>query len=482
MTFKTLSTAITASLLSLNSQAATDVIESVTLPKGSPVYEYSLDNGLKIIVKPDHRAPVVLSQIWYRIGSTYEPNGITGISHMLEHMMFKGTKKLKPGQIDEIVEDNGGQQNAFTSYDYTAYYQYWGADNLNLSFEIESDRMRNLLLDQHLFDKEKQVVLEERNMRTEDNPIGYAFERHMAAANLSNPRHHPIIGWRGDIEQYTVNDLNQWYQNWYAPNNATLVVVGDVDPKEVKQKAESYFGNIQASKLPETKKHPNQPAIGSRVVHVDREKVEVPTLILGFNTPSIKTVKDIKEAYALMVLDSILGGNASSRLQTELVRNKEIASSINSEYEPFALDGTQLMIFALPNGSNTLDDVKTNILKQIQTIQKNGIDKEELEKVKVNVLASKIYSMDSLTSQAFLLGSFASLGLSSDDAQNYLESVLKVTPDEVQAVANKYLTDENMTVTYLKQKDIIKPSNVTNDKTKELKEIGPLTDTDDLQS
>ncbi|TNF69299.1 MAG: insulinase family protein [Gammaproteobacteria bacterium] len=457
MTFKTtLSSALTLSLLSMTSSYA-DSAKEITLPEGNPVYEYTLDNGLKIIVKPDHRAPVVLSQIWYRVGSTYEPNGITGISHMLEHMMFKGTATFKPGDIDKLVEENGGQQNAFTSYDYTAYYQYWGKDNLKLSFKIESDRMHQLQLDQQLFNNEKQVVLEERNMRTEDNPIGYAFERHMAAANLSNPRHHPIIGWRGDIEQYQLNDLNNWYKQWYAPNNATLVVIGDVDPESVYKDAKYYFNDIPKSTLPETKTHYVQPASGIQRIEVKRPKVEVPTIIIGYNTPSIKTAEHDWEPYALMVLDSILGGNASSRLQTNLVRKKEVATTVSSEYEPFALNGTQLIVFALPTPNFTLELLEKGILSQIETLKTDRISDTELQRVKVNVLASKIYSIDSLNSQAFLLGSFASIGLNPNQAQNYLKYLLEVTPEQIQQVANKYLTEDNMVVTYLKQKESESP-------------------------
>lgn len=451
MTLKsTLSSALTASIISMN-VGLSDPTQTVHLPEGTPVYEYTLDNGLKVIVKPDHRAPVVLAQIWYRVGSTYEPNGITGISHMIEHMMFKGTKNFKPGDIDHLVEENGGQQNAFTSYDYTAYYQYWGKDKLKLSFEIESDRMQYLNLKEDLFDKEKQVVLEERNMRTEDNPIGYAFERHMAAANLSNPRHHPIIGWRGDIEQYTLTDLNAWYKNWYAPNNATLVVVGDVDPETVHQQAIHYFGNIPKANTPKRKTHYDQPATGLQRIDVERPKVEVPTLIVSFNTPSIKTADQKWEPYALMVLDSILGGNASSRLQSDLIRKTEIASSVSSEYEAFALNGTQFLIFALPADNHKLSELEKHVLEQIDIIKKDGISQDELQRVKVNVLASKVYSMDSLNSQAFILGSFASLGLDTDMAQDYLQTLLEITPEQIQAVANKYLTEDNMTVTFLKK-------------------------------
>ena len=217
------------------------------------VHEYHLKNGLTLLVKEDHRAPVVISEIWYKVGSSYEPNGTTGISHALEHMMFRGTGKFGPGVLEKIVSENGGEQNAFTDSDFTAYYQKFSVDKLAVSFELEADRMRNLLLRPQDFLKEIQVVMEERRMRVDDNPQEILLERLNAAAFVASPYHHPVIGWKNDLQNMTVEDLRKWYQTWYAPNNAILVVVGDVNPNLVYQLAQTYFSNLKPIILPKIK-------------------------------------------------------------------------------------------------------------------------------------------------------------------------------------------------------------------------------------
>ena len=213
------------------------------------VSEHVLGNGLKVLVKEDHRSPVAVSQVWYKVGSSYEPGGITGISHMLEHMMFKGTDKHAPGEFSRIIAENGGEENAFTGTDYTAYFQTMEASRLAVSFELEADRMRNLHLLPDELKKELQVVTEERRMRTDDNPQAKMQEHFNAMAYTNSPYKNPVIGWPSDIENYKVEDLQAWYQRWYAPNNATLVVVGDVQPKAVFALAEKYFGPLKPSEL-----------------------------------------------------------------------------------------------------------------------------------------------------------------------------------------------------------------------------------------
>ena len=217
------------------------------------VYEKTLKNGLKVIVKEDHRAPIMVSQVWYKVGSSYEHNGITGVSHVLEHMMFKGTKKYPPGEFSRIIAANGGQENAFTGRDYTAYFQTMEKRRLPISFEMEADRMRNVVLLEEEFKKEIQVVMEERRMRTEDNPHALTYEQFSAAAYVNSPYHWPIIGWMNDLENMNVDDLAKWYRTWYAPNNATVVVAGDVNPDEVFALAKEHFGDIEPSVIPKVK-------------------------------------------------------------------------------------------------------------------------------------------------------------------------------------------------------------------------------------
>lgn len=440
-----------------------------SLPEGDQIHTYQLNNGLDLLVKTDKRAPVVLAQIWYKVGASYEPAGLTGISHMLEHMMFKGTKQFPPGKIDELVEEHGGSQNAFTAYDYTSYYQFWGNNQLDLSLKIESSRMNGLLFDQKKFEKEKQVVKEERRMRVEDNPIAFAYERLASTAFANNPRSHPVIGWMGDIDQYQLNDVQSWYQKWYAPNNATLVVVGDVNPDTVYQKVKHHFKEIPSEKLPETKKHIPIPPAGEKQIDVHHSSVNVPTLLMGYQVPAVKSTQNTESIYALMVLEKILGGMSSSRLQKNLVRNQMLAASVQTSYEAFALNDTLFTIIAIPSGDHSLKSLKTEIENQIRLIQKNGIEQAELDRVKTDILATKIYMQDSITSQASLLGSFASLGLSPQYMHTFLNRMLKVTPEQVQKAASQYLKTENLTTAFLTQKpdkqqvDKQKPSTKNNE-------------------
>ena len=410
-------------------------------------HEYVLNNGLRLLVTPDKRAPVVIAQVWYKIGAIYEPKGLTGISHMLEHMMFKGTAKFKPGEIEEIVLNNGGKQNAFTNHDYTAYYQYWGNDQLEKSFEIESERMTNLKLDQALFDKEKQVVMEERRMRVEDNPQSYAYEQLIDLANKPNPNHHPVIGWMSDIKAYQLADLADWYRNYYAPNNATIVIVGDVNPNEVYRLVKKYFNHIPPSKhIPKQPKQKNLTNSGYKHLNVYRKNVSIPTLLMAYNVPSIITAKQSWEPYALIVLDSIIADNNSSRLRKNLTRDKQITTHISSGYNPFSISPTLLTIIALPNHGIDTQQLEQTIIQELNKIKHNGITQKELKRIQQNVIASKIYSLDSIPSQANILGTFISIGLDKDMTRNYLNKILAVTPKQVSKVAQKYINNKNLTV------------------------------------
>jgi zinc protease len=413
-------------------------------------YEYHLENGLTLLVTPDHRAPVVISQVWYKIGSIYEPKGLTGISHMLEHMMFKGTTKFKPGEIEEIVLNNGGQQNAFTSHDYTAYYQYWGADKLEESFDIESSRMSDLTLNENLFIKEKEVVKEERRMRIEDNPQGYAYETLIDLAYNPNPMHHPVIGWMNDIEDYKLADLDKWYTSYYAPNNATIIVVGDVNPENVYNLVSKYFSHIPSSnKIPTKPKKINLINSGYKNKKIERPNVQVPTLLMAYTTPSLITAKDKWEPYALAVLDTIIADTNSSRLRKELVRKDELAISISSNYDPFSISQSLLTITALPNNGVKPQELQEKIIIQLNDIKKTGITQKELTRIKNTIIADKVYALDSIPTQANMLGSVVSIGLPKNTIEEYLSALTKVTASQVKEVANKYLNTDNLTVVEL---------------------------------
>lgn len=377
---------------------------------------------------------------------------------MLEHMMFKGTTKFQPGEIEEIVLNNGGQQNAFTSHDYTAYYQYWGADKLEESFDIESSRMTDLTLDEILFTKEKEVVMEERRMRIEDNPHGYAYETLLDLAYNPNPMHHPVIGWMKDIQAYKLKDLDDWYSSYYAPNNATIIVVGDVNPEKVYDLVNKHFGQIPSSnKIPTQPKQIDLINSGYKHKTIARENVQVPTLLMAYTTPSLITATVKWEPYALAALDTIIADTNSSRLRKELVRKEELAISISSSYDPFSISQSLLTITALPNNGVTLSNLKNEIINQLNDIKQTGITQEELTRIKNNIIADKIYALDSIPTQANMLGSIVSIGLPKATIEEYLLALTEVTAEQVKQVADKYLNDDNLTVVELYQENT--PSN-----------------------
>jgi zinc protease len=411
----------------------------------NPVFEYTLPNGLKLLVKEDHRAPVVISQIWYKVGSSYEPGGITGISHALEHMMFKGTQKYPPGAFVHIIAANGGEENAETSDDYTFYYQELASDKLNLSFQLEADRMRNLLLSPQEFAKEIQVVISERHMRTDDIPDSLTYERFAAAAHISSPYHQPVIGWIDDLNHMTAQDLRQWYQNWYAPNNATIVVVGDVKPQAVLALATTYFGTIATSSIPALKPQQEIPPLGTRRLTV-KTPAQLPWIVMGYNVPSLKTAKEPWHAYALEVLAGILDGGSSARLSKDILRGTQSATDANAGYALYSRLDTLFTLDATPATGHTLSELETALLKQVQQLQTQLVSNEELARVKAQVVANKIYQKDSIVQQATELGMLVSVGLPWQTSDDYVKQIQAITPAQLQTVAKLYLTPERLTV------------------------------------
>ncbi|HEX4869763.1 MAG TPA: pitrilysin family protein, partial [Moraxellaceae bacterium] len=290
------------------------------LARAAATTEFTLANGLKVVVREDHRAPVLAVQVWYRIGSAFEPDGLTGMSHALEHMMFKGTARVPAGEFSRVVSLYGGTDNAFTTDDYTAYYQVYTADKLPLALELEADRMRNLVLRPEDFAQEIRVVMEERRLRTDDSPDGVAGERFLSLAYLTSPSRVPTIGYMRDLEKMTLEDLRRWYDTWYAPNNATLVVAGDVDPAVVRAQAERFFGPLAPRALPAVRVPRELPEPGDRFLSLQLP-AKVPALYLGFNVPSLNTAP-AGDAEALRMLAGVLDEGFSARLETRLVRGQ----------------------------------------------------------------------------------------------------------------------------------------------------------------
>jgi zinc protease len=430
----------------------------------SSVQEYTLDNGLKVLVKQDKRAPIAVVQLWYRVGTSYEHEGITGLSHALEHMMFKGTKNHKSGQFEVILSKNGARNNAFTSQDYTAYYEILAKDRIEVALELEADRMRNLILDPDEFKKEIEVVKEERRMRTDDNPVSSTREQFNAIAFINSPYRAPVIGWMVDLDTMKLNDLRTWYKKWYAPNNATLVIVGDVEPEKIKPLVDKYFANIPKSELPEIKPRTEVKQFGERYLKV-KLPAKVPSLRMGFKTPGmIDAIKPVAgkvkvkkwEPYALEVLATILDGGNSARLPKHLVRGQEIAVSASAGYYGFGRLSDLFVLTGTPAKGTTVMQLKEALLKEIQTLKDTLVTADELKRVKAQVIAGEVYERDSIEHIATLLGSLEATGIGYQLMDDYVPQVLAVTPEQIQTVAKKYLINDHLTVAELIPQDLNK--------------------------
>lgn len=421
---------------------------SVARNASAAVHEVVLDNGLKVIVKEDHRAPVVVSQIWYKVGASDEPDGLTGISHVLEHLMFKGTPKYPAGSFSRIIAENGGRENAFTGPDYTAYFQTLEKSRLPVAFELEADRMRNLVLDPAEFAKEVRVVMEERRLRTDDQPEALAYEKFMNTAYRVHSYKNPIIGWMRDLEKMTIADVRAWYRRWYVPNNATLVVAGDVEPRAVVALARQHFGPIPAGRVERTHIPAEPPQIAPRRSTL-KAPAQVPNLIIGYHVPAYGHAEETWEPYALMVLNGILGGGNSSRFQRELVRGTAVASGIASGYNAAARHPGLFTINGTPVNGQTVRKLEAAVRAQIRRLQDEPVTAEELERIKAQVVASDVYQRDSVFYQAMKIGTLETVGLDWRLADDFVARLRAVTAAQVQAVAKKYLIESNMTVTVL---------------------------------
>ena len=417
-------------------------------PAAADVYEHVLDNGLKVLVKPDRRAPIVTSQVWYKVGSSYEPGGITGVSHVLEHMMFKGTENLEPGEFSQIIADNGGDENAFTGTDYTAYFQTLAADRLEVSFELEAERMRRLTLPEEEFVKELEVVKEERRLRTDDNPQSLTYEQFQAVAYQASPYRHPIIGWPSDLEAMQVDDLRKWYQKWYSPNNATVVVVGDVDPQAVFALAEEHFGPLEAEPVAPPKPRAEPEQRGERRLVVKAPAKE-PYLIMGYKVPVLANAEQDWQPYALEMLASVLDGGASARFSRELVRCERIAASAGAGYNAFSRLPGLFRLSGTPAKGHSVDELEAALLEQIERVRTELVAKDELERIRTQLIAGKVYEKDSVFYQAMQLGQLETVGLGWELVDTYVDELSAVTPEQIRSVAREYLVSEVRTVARL---------------------------------
>ena len=409
------------------------------------VTDVTLDNGMRVIVQEDHRAPVMVSQVWYRAGSMDEFNGTTGVAHVLEHMMFRGTKTVPPGEFSKRIAAAGGRENAFTNRDHTAYFQQMQKDRLELAMQLESDRMANLVIRDDLFAKEMQVVMEERRLRTDDQPQSVVYERLMATAYQESPYRRPVIGWMDDLQHMTAQDARDWYARWYVPNNATLVVAGDVKSDDVIAMAKRYFGVIPARALPVRKPQDEPAQIGEKRVVV-KVPAKVPYLLMAWHAPVLRDWEKDTAPYALQILAGVLSGNDSARLQKSLVKTQQIAVSTSAGYDAVSRGPGMFMIDATPAPGKTTDELEKAIRGQIERIQRDGVSEAELARVKAQVIAADVYQRDSLFYQAMQLGEYVTAGLPPEALAHRVDKLRTVSAGEVQAAAKQWLQDDQLSV------------------------------------
>ena len=404
------------------------------------VFETVLPSGLKVILLENHKAPLVTFQVWYRVGSRNEAWGRTGLSHMLEHMMFKGTEKVGPEEFSRIIQENGGNDNAFTSRDYTAYFENISADRVQVSIDLESDRMQNLLLREQDFRTERMVVMEERRLRTEDNPQANLQEQVEATAFQIQPYHWPTIGWMEDIARFTLEDLKVYYKSYYNPVNAILVVVGDFKREELLPKIEKAFGSMAKGIAPNQERDIDPKQIGERRSFVKKE-AQLPYIVMGYHVPNLRE----PDSYVLEVIATLLSAGKSSRLYQSLVREKRLVLSTDADHSLLSRDPSLFYLSAELLPGKEVTEVEKSLDQEVERLKKERVGTQEMEKAKNQIEASFVFGQDSLFYQAMLLAQHE-IVLNWRAIDDYLPSIRKVSPEDIQRVAEKYLTPDNRTV------------------------------------
>ena len=408
-------------------------------------FEHKLPNGLSVIVKEDRRAPTAVHMVWYRAGSMDESNGTTGVAHVLEHMMFKGTPKVGAGEFNRLVAAAGGRDNAFTSRDYTAYFQQVPQEKLGEMMALEADRMRHLNLSASEFEQEIKVVMEERRLRTDDQPQSLLFEAMNAAAFQSHPYRRPIIGWMNDLENMTVQDARDWYARWYVPNNAYVIVIGDVDHKDVFRAAEKHYGTLKARPLPARKPQEEPTQTGTRRVTV-KAPAELPVLIMGYRAPIIRDVEKDIDPYALEMLGAVLSGHGAARFSRHLVREQRLAVSAGAEYDSSARGPGMFYLVGTPSEGKSVAEMEAGLRAEIAKVQAEGVTAEELNRAKAQLVAGQVYKLDSMFAQAMEIGQLEAVGLPYRSSERIIEQLKAVTAEQVQSVAKRYFSDDSLTV------------------------------------
>ncbi|MGB7286507.1 MAG: pitrilysin family protein [Salaquimonas sp.] len=409
-----------------------------------------LDNGLEIVIIPDRRAPVVTHMMWYKAGSADEPRGKSGIAHFLEHLMFKGTKNVEAGEFSRKVAEIGGQENAFTTVDFTAYYQKISPDALEMVMGYEADRMENLILNDSVIEPEKNVILEERRSRVDSNPRSILGETVDAALFKHHPYGTPIIGWQNEMLELTKEDAVAFYDRFYSPNNAILVVAGDVEIAEVLAMAERTYGKVKQRVPNIIRERVIEPEpTAARTIEYEDARVTQPSFSRLYLVPSYQNAGD-HEAEALELLADILGGSSTSRIYKSLILDKEIATSAGSWYQGSALDMTRFGFYGSPRGETLIEQVEDAIDEVIADVVANGVTEQEVDRARNNLLKSVIFERDSQTTMARLYGTVLSLGGTLQDVDEWPKELGKVTAEDVNAVAKKYLKKSRSVTSFLR--------------------------------
>ncbi|MBL4907729.1 MAG: insulinase family protein [Sneathiella sp.] len=442
---KTFFAGITSLIILASASLAFAIETSDDIPTLFNPLTTTLENGLEVVVIEDHRAPVVTHMVWYKIGSADEPSGKSGIAHFLEHLMFKGTPTIASGEFSAIVAKNGGQDNAFTSQDYTAYFQNSSVDKLPLLMELEADRMTNLVLTDEAVGAELQVVLEERSQRTDNNPGSLFSEQLGAAQFLAHPYRIPVIGWRNEIEKLTTQDAIDWYKKYYAPNNAILVVAGDVDAQEVFRLAKKFYGPHKPIELPERVRRREPPQLAKRILVMQDKRVREPSWRQSFLAPTAR-IGDLKEVRALEVLNEILSGGVTSRLYSKLVIDEKIASSAGAHYRSGNYDPSTFTLYASPSKGYSLEQVEKRVIEVVENVVKNGVTQEELVRAKNQLLAAAIYARDSVSGAANIFGSSLASGEAIENVVNWPKQISEVTLQEIQTAAKNLFVQRRSVV------------------------------------
>jgi zinc protease len=408
-------------------------------------FEHQLANGLRLIVKEDHRAPTAAHMVWYRAGSIDETNGTTGVAHVLEHMMFKGTPSAGPGEFNRRVAAAGGRDNAFTSRDYTAYFQQIPKQKLEEMMQLEADRMRHLTLDPKEFAQEIKVVMEERRLRTDDQPQAMLFEQMSGVAFQSHPYRVPIIGWMNDLENMTAQDARDWYERWYVPNNAYVVIVGDVDHVQVFKLAEKTYGQLKSRPLPLRKPQDEPTQTGIRRLTV-KAPADLPVVLMTYKVPVIRDVEKDVDPYALEMLSAILDGHEAARFSRHLIREQRLAVVAGTGYDATSRGPGMFFLQGSPSEGKTSAELEAGFRAELARIQKDGVAADELARAKAQLVASQIYKLDSMFGQAMEIGQMESAGISHKLDKRMIEKLQAVSAEQVQAVAQKYFRDDKLTV------------------------------------